>query len=278
MPTPNFILIGPGKSGTTWAYNALNAHPLVCMATTKETMFFNEYYHKGYNWYLSFFSHCNEQSLIGEVTNTYIFSELAPQRMYDFNNALQLITILRNPIDRAFSHYLFLLRNGEHSGSFEEIIEKRPDLLERGLYFIYLNHYLNFFPFKQVNILFFDDLQNDPFSFGNYLFSILDISADYSALQTANENKLPASAARSRLIAKLVKKLALKTRDLGRPDWVTKIKNSRLTKLFYRQYTQYPTMNSDIRKRLEDYFYDDVEQLSELTNQDLIKQWFQYVD
>ena len=276
MPYPNFLIIGPGKSGTTWIYNVLNAHPEVCMASAKETMFFNEYFHKGFDWYLSFFSHCNNYNSIGEVTNTYIFSDQAPARMYHFNSTLQLIPVLRNPVDRAFSHYLFLLRNGEHTGSFEEVIECRPDILERGLYSIYLNRYLSFFPFKQLVILFFDDLQKDSISFGNHLFSIFGISADYSAIQTANQNKLPASAARSRLIANLVKKLALKTRDWGRPDWVTKIKNSRITNLLYKPYMQYPTMNPDTRKRLEEYFYDDVEQLSKLTNRDLKSQWLQF--
>lgn len=278
MPLPNFLIIGPGKSGTTWAFHALNAHPDVCMASAKETMFFNEYYHKGYKWYSSFFSHCNANRAIGEVTNTYIFSDVAPQRMHHFNPDFHLITILRNPIDRAFSHYLFLLRNGEYSGSFEDVMEKRPDILERGKYFSYLNHYLRFFLLDQLHILFFDDLQNDSLLFGYNLFTILGVSPHDSAAHSANQNKLPASAARSVLLTKIIKKLALTTRDLGRPDWVTKIKNSRISNLFYRTYTSYPSMSFETRKRLEEYFYDDVDKLSHLTNRDLTKQWFQFID
>ena len=273
MSSPDFIVIGPGKSGTTWLYNLLHAHSNVCMAPAKETMFFNEYYHKGYDWYLSFFKHCEDQKVIGEATNTYIFSSIAPQRMFQFNSNISLLTVLRNPIDRAFSHYLFLLRNGEYTGSFEEILEKRPDILERGLYSIYLNRYLVYFPLEQLQIMLFDDLKSDPFGFAKNLFSFLNIDYDEQAIHSANSNKLPASAARSTILARFVKQCAIRIRDMGRPDLVTKVKNSWFRHLLYRPYEKYPAMRPESRERLRNYFYDDVAKLSEITNRDLVKLW-----
>ncbi len=60
MTLPNFIVIGPGKTGTTWLYRgALAAHPDVCLAHhTKETVFFADFYDRGLGWYEKFFEGC----------------------------------------------------------------------------------------------------------------------------------------------------------------------------------------------------------------------------
>src|SRR5699024_6986823 len=116
---PNFLVIGPGKSGTTWIYHALKDHPEICLSSAKETLFFETQFDRGIDWYTNFFSHCNgETNAVGEVSNTYIFCEGAPRRIKTINSEMKLITCLRNPVERTFSHYLFLIRGGQITGSF----------------------------------------------------------------------------------------------------------------------------------------------------------------
>ena len=85
---PNFIVIGPGKSGTSWLYHILGQHPQVCMSSAKETLYFEDYYSKGREWYQKFFRQCKAPGVphaIGEISNTYIFSPLAATRIaHDF--------------------------------------------------------------------------------------------------------------------------------------------------------------------------------------------------
>jgi len=96
-PLPNFIVIGPGRSGTTWLYNALREHPEIGMASTKETCYFDAFYHKGLGWYADFFKSYNGRKAIGEVSNTYIFSPLAARRIAELNPNIRIISPLRNP-------------------------------------------------------------------------------------------------------------------------------------------------------------------------------------
>jgi Sulfotransferase domain len=269
-----FAVIGPGKAGTTWMYRLLKAHPEVCVATAKETMFFDASYHKGVGWYHRFYAACSGHKAIGEVSNNYLFSEEAPRRMRAYNPALKLVTSLRNPIDRAFSNYLFFLRNAQVAGSFEEAVAKRPDLLVQGLYASHLERYLACFPREQLLVLAFDDLRRDPRAFARRLLEFIGVDPDHLP-EVAGEKVLRASRPRSRVAARFVKQAAVGVRRVGLPDVVTRVKSGALPRLLYRQYAEdeYPTMRAETRAELVSYFTADVARLSELTGRDYVTLW-----
>jgi hypothetical protein len=280
---PTFIGIGAGKSGTTWLYSILNEHPEICMSSAKETLFFNSYYQRGINWYSKFFKQCNCQNAIGEVSNTYIFSSLVPARIYEFNSNIQLIATLRNPADRAFSHYLFHCRNAQFEGTFEDAIAQKPDLIERGLYFHYLSNYLEYFQRKQLLILLFDDLKANPIALGQKIFNFLGVDPNWATPDLVQTQRLPASKPRNKVLAKIVKGTALMMRQSGLPQAVTtitKIKSSPIVNLLYKPYerNEYPKMKPETRQKLNDYFRDDVRKLSPLVNRDLETLWLHSSD
>lgn len=275
---PTFIGIGAGKSGTTWLYSILNQHCEICMSSAKETLFFEDYYDRGFNWYSSFFKECNRHKAIGEISNTYIFSSLVPARIYEFNPTTQLIATLRNPVDRAFSHYLFHYRNAQIEGSFEEAITQYPDLIERGLYFHYLSNYLEYFKREQILILLFDDLKNNPVTLARKIFNFLGVDPEWATPELVQTKRLPASKPRSKGLAKIVKGVALMMRQSGLPQAITaitKIKNSPIVDLLYTPYSpnEYPQMACETREKLNDYFRDDIKKLSQLVERDLESLW-----
>jgi hypothetical protein len=277
-PTANvatFVVIGPGKAGTTWMYSVLKAHPEVCVAAAKETMFFDAYHHKGIDWYHRFYAGCAGRKAVGEVCNSYIFSEEAPTRMRAYNPALKLITSLRNPIDRAFSNYLFWLRNAQIAGSFEDVLAARPDLLVQGLYARHLERYLACFPREQLLVLAFDDLKRDPLTFARRLLTFIEVDPD-RVPDVAAEKVLGASQPRSRVAARLVKQVAVVVRRAGMPDVVTRVKSSALPRLLYREYAEgeYPAMRAETLAELRRYYASDVGRLSELTGRDYAALWF----
>jgi hypothetical protein len=271
----SFAVIGPGKAGTTWMYKVLKAHPEVGVATAKETMFFDANHHRGVDWYHGLYEGCGGQTVIGEVCNSYIFSEEAPGRMHAYNPAMKLVTSLRNPIDRAFSNYLFWLRNAQVGGSFEETIEARPELLVQGLYAMHLGRYLAHFPAEQLLVLAFDDLKLDSLGFARELLTFLEIAPEHVP-QVAGEKVLRASRPRSRIAARVVKQAAVAVRGVGMPDVVTRVKSSALPRLLYRPYGEgdYPSMRPETRAELVGYFASDVARLSELTGRDYAAMWF----
>lgn len=278
-PKVTFAVIGPGKSGTTWVYEVLAAHPEVCMASAKETTYFDQNFDRGVEWYHRLFPDgaARGATVTGEVSNTYIGSPEAPARMAAYNPALQLVASLRNPVDRAFSHYLFLLRNDRFRGSFEELMEcRQPDVFEQGRYGSHLSRYLAHFPREQLLVLAFDDLVRDAAGYARTLSEFLRVDPTHIP-PVAGQRVLSASRPRNRLAARTVKRAAVTVRRAGVPQLVTRVKRSgAVTRMLYRPYgdDDRARLAEPTRRRLEEWYADDVALLGELTGRDWAGLWF----
>jgi hypothetical protein len=112
---PNFIIIGSARSGTTSLYNYLVQHPGIAPALRKEVHFFDYNYQRGCSWYqgqfpthpyMHYMQTIHRQAMItGEASPYYLFHPYVPQRVAQLLPEIKLIALLRNPIERAFSHY-----------------------------------------------------------------------------------------------------------------------------------------------------------------------------
>ncbi|MBN1493698.1 MAG: sulfotransferase domain-containing protein [Candidatus Omnitrophica bacterium] len=157
---PNFLIIGAPRSGTDFLSNVLSAHPDVCMARTREVHFFDYNYEKGSAWYEDFFSACDERCMIGEKTANYLVKPECAQRIKETLNDPKLIVILRDPVDRAYSHY----RN--HIGwgviapevTFRMYLESFPEVMIMGNYYEHLRRYFTIFGADAVHIISFNEM------------------------------------------------------------------------------------------------------------------------
>ena len=130
---PNFMIIGFPKCGTTSLYDYLTQHPQITPPLGKEIDFFDRLYERGVNWYrvrfpgkaYNFFKHTasNKKIFTGEATPRYVFHPLALQRIKKLIPDSKFIILLRNPIDRAYSHYNMNFQNGYEYRTFEDAIE-----------------------------------------------------------------------------------------------------------------------------------------------------------
>lgn len=103
---PDFLIIGAMKSGTTYLFNLLDQHPQIVLPKIKELHFFDNNYFMGKNWYKCQFPNKSFNKIItGEASPYYIYHPLAPIRSYKFNKKFKIILLLRNPTERAISHY-----------------------------------------------------------------------------------------------------------------------------------------------------------------------------
>lgn len=106
MPTtPHFLIIGTQKGGTSSLYNALTQHPQILKAARKEVHFFDQHYGRGHAWYLRQFPDCQAGQITGEASPFYMAHPLAASRIARHCPETRLIVLLRNPADRAISHY-----------------------------------------------------------------------------------------------------------------------------------------------------------------------------
>jgi hypothetical protein len=124
---PDFIIVGVMKGGTSSLYTYLLQHPQVLPAFQKEVHFFDLNYQRGINWYRAHFATHRERSrqrhskrfVTGEASPYYCFHPHAIRRIAEVVPAAKLILLLRNPVERARSHYHHQVRQGRETLSLE---------------------------------------------------------------------------------------------------------------------------------------------------------------
>jgi Sulfotransferase domain len=133
---PDFLVIGAQKCGTTFLYQLLTQHPHVKPAFHKEVHYFDLNFRRGVNWYRSHFPlqvRKNRNYTTGESSPYYLFHPHAARRAKALLPEAKLIVLLRNPVDRAYSHYQHqlkrLMAEGRKAYMFEEAIEREKRIL-----------------------------------------------------------------------------------------------------------------------------------------------------
>jgi hypothetical protein len=195
---PGFIIGGAPRSGTTWLYWLLDRHPDVYMArpVTPEPKFFlvDELYEKGLSYYAeTWFSDAGDARLAGEKSTDYLESGPAAARIARDLPGVKLVFILREPVDRAFSNYLWTKMNGLETEDFatalrleaqreRELPERlkfaRPySYFSRGLYADLLRPYFERFGRDRLLILRFEDLTARPTAVAERLHRFLGIQS-----------------------------------------------------------------------------------------------------
>ncbi len=178
MRLPDFIGIGSPRCGTTYLLHLLNQHPDIYFAPYfKEIHFFDNNYQRGLKWYSSFYNNIPEQILCGDFTPSYMQSEQVIRMIKQFNPQIKLIVCIRNPVERAYSHYMQRNRFQNWNCDFDETVRKNDQgILDYGLYGFQLERVLHNFPRDQVNIIIFEDLIENPQKILSGLFSFLKVN------------------------------------------------------------------------------------------------------
>jgi hypothetical protein len=186
---PNFVIIGTMKGGTTSMFQYLAQHPQINPPFRKEIKFFDIHFPQGLLWYRAHFplwAKMTDGALTGEATPYYLFHPLAADRLADTLPNSRIIVMLRNPVDRAYSHYSHIHRVGREPLSFEDAIATEPErlageaerimadpnystfthvhysYLARGRYAEQLPRWLERFSRDQMLFLASEDLSRDP--------------------------------------------------------------------------------------------------------------------
>lgn len=173
---PTFVIAGAQKCGTTSLAGALRQHEQIHMSRRKELHFFDRHFDKGMEWYEQHFTPKPKHLQVGEATPAYMYDEAARERMVASLPGVKVVVILRNPVDRAYSHYWHKRRLGhEQLETFEEAMAAEPErrastTVRRRLGFAYVDrgHYVDQLqPLAEavgrdrLHVLLLDDLVKD---------------------------------------------------------------------------------------------------------------------
>ena len=184
---PGFIIIGAQKCGTTTLYEYLNQHPAVARALTQEVHFFDLNYRQGQSWYRAHFAtkiareivrrRSGMELITGEASAYYLFHPLVCRRVRQALPDARLIVVLRDPVERAWAHYLDSRKIGFEPLTFEEALDQEEQrlagermrllhgegatsfahreysYLSRGVYVDQLRQWMEVFPRDQMHIV-----------------------------------------------------------------------------------------------------------------------------
>lgn len=131
---PNLFILGAAKCGTTTLHAYLAEMPDVCMSQPKEPFFFEAEYRRGLEYYQQkYFAHWRGQAVIGEARHRNLYLPFVPARIHAVNPQARLMVMVRNPVERAYSHWNHLRFHGHEKLSFREAVEEDLARIERGL-------------------------------------------------------------------------------------------------------------------------------------------------
>jgi Sulfotransferase domain len=195
-PLPDFLILGAQKAGTTALYAYLRWHPEITGPSFKEVSFFDRHYARGETWYRAHLParprhwvarrRRGRWPAVGEASPGYLFHPLVPERVAALLPRVRLIAVLRDPVDRAFSHYQHEVALGREPLPFEDALAAEDERMRgemermlgdpsyfseawwnytyaaRGRYAEQLHRWFALFPREQVLVLFSDDLLQQP--------------------------------------------------------------------------------------------------------------------
>jgi hypothetical protein len=130
-PMPAFIIIGAQRAGTSSTYDWICTHPQVMPAINKELHYFDgRNYHRGEAWYRSRFPILPSGKVTGESTPQMLYNPTSPARAAsDLPESTRFVVLLRNPVERAISHYWLSRRKGTEKEDLQVALELEPERL-----------------------------------------------------------------------------------------------------------------------------------------------------
>jgi hypothetical protein len=264
---PDFLFVGPTKSGTTWIDSYLRERGDVSLpAYTKETFFFDKAYNKGMSWYSNQFTSDPAKTVCVEVAPSLFHKPEAAARVRAELPGVKIICTVRDPIDRAVSHYFHYRKAGEPNRTMQAMIEARPDIVLPGLYFKNTEMWEEKFGPGAVQFLFYDDLSSRPDAFCQQVCDILGLpylppSADLKQ-NAVNEAGVP----RNAFLAKIVRRSSDALRESGANWLVNALKSEKLKSTVFAGGGDLGEERRSIRAQsvaLADIFRDDLDKFEQ---------------
>lgn len=296
---PDFLVIGAGKSGTTSLDQYLKQHPGIYMSPVKEPNFF-AYELKtvadigdnpdDINHFLSsittlekyheLFENAKPSQLKGEISNTYLYGDDAPNRIKHYIPRVKMIAVLRNPTDRLYSRFLHLVRDGDmEPDEFSNCLDtnsiwwNRNDLINEGFYFKHLSRFYSLFHESQIRVFLFEDLTKDIQGVLKEIFSFLNldphvevnVGLKYNESGVIKNKFLNTFIGGDSILKKYVNRVSPKTMELIQDnELIKKVIFSMRSKNLEK-----PTMNPNVRRELVEIYSEDIKNLQNLIKRDL---------
>jgi hypothetical protein len=293
MTMPNFLVIGAAKGGTTALHRYLGQHPEIYMSPRKELRFFPfenqrpDYRGPGDDLdvntmttsieeYRACFAAAGGYAARGESSPLYLYLPRSAERIRHYIPEAKLLAILRHPVERAYSHYLMIRRDGLETLGFAEALAAEDQRVadrwghrwhyrRRGFYAAQLKRYFDLFRREQLRVYLYEDYIADPVGLMQDIFRFLNVDDTFVPDMSVrhNESKLPRSRALQVFLTE-----PRRAKNLFKPllpaRWSRRI-GDRLR----RQNLTRPPLSEELRRQLTEGYREDIVELQDMLRRDL---------
>jgi Sulfotransferase domain len=257
---PTFLVIGAQKSATTSVVHDMGCHPEV-FTLPQEVHFFVRRYERGLDWYRERFSGAGKARAVGESSPSYMYLENVAERIARDLPGARLIAVLRDPVDRAYSHYWHNRTRGHEDLGFAAAVAAEPErirgadvatrlrysYLDRGRYLDQLRRVCHHLSRNALRVILFEDVRDD--RLGTIRSLVRFVGVDETLL---------------REVPRKGKNRFMTFRSAGLRDPIRRLPEP-LRKVAARlntRYAEYPPMAPDLRRELVARFGDENEALA----------------
>jgi hypothetical protein len=294
---PNFFIVGAARSGTTSLDRYLNQHPEIYITPKKETHFFasedfppclgpgddrlTRLLIRDEDEYAQLFAGVKGEKAIGESSAFYLCFPDAAKRIARTIPGAKILIILRAPVERAYSSYMFMVRDGRETLGFEEGLSREEErkqqgyepiwwYKELGLYYKQVTHYFDVFGKEQVKVLLYEEFYANPGQAVREVFHFLEVNEDVT-IDTSVRYNVSGSPKSQRFYNRLDKFIyspsslekhikSLVPQHL-RTAWASKIIGMSVERV---------PLDLQVQTKLKAYFAEDVRHLEDLLQRDLL--------
>jgi hypothetical protein len=294
---PNFLVLGTARSGTTSLYNYLSQHPAIYMSPIKEPNFFaftgestagrGAGFQKMFDGavtdpaeYRALFEDVTTETRYGEASTKYLYLPRTVGTIRRYVPDAKMVVVLRDPVDRAYSHFLLTLKDGkEPLADFGKALEAEPQRIRedwdtshhyanRGYYARQLRRFFDVFPREQFRIYLYDDLKRDPASLMRDLFRFLEVDENFPVdTRTAHHSSRMVRTPKSEFWATAMVKPS-RTRTFLKRMLPAPLREP-VSRRLHQRATFQPPLLPEVRARLIAGYREDILQLQELLGRDL---------
>ena len=288
MEKVNFLIVGAQKGGTTSLFEYLSRHDQIFTPSNKELDFFSndKNFSKGINFYHSFFLESSTSDLLGEASPQYMYFPKTARRIFEYSSEIKIIMCLRDPADRAFSHFRMNKRRLKEKDSFQIAVNKQLKIFQEsgrfdddmefnylglGLYGEIIENYLRYFDPSQIKIVWSESLSKDRENTVGEVLNFLGATSGISGINEADlkndfhiggdqrfpflYNAFVKSSKLSPTLNSVIKKILGRARVYR---WLFKIE----TEFFVKRKTE--SIDAKTRQILKDFYKDDAKKISSL--------------
>jgi len=291
---PDFLIIGAAKSGTTSLFYQLRDHPEIFCPPVKELNFFSQgdeglrpgsgpgdpqatIWVDSVDSYVGQFQEKQEHQVAGEASVSYLYSPVSARNIKQIVPNARLIMVLRDPVERAWSNYCHMVRDGRESLDFKEALSQEDERIEAdwefswhyknlGLYGGQLSRFLDHFPRERLKVFLFRELKADTAGVVQRIFRFLGVDPAYETEVQNRHNR--SGAVRSQLLARLINRPNVLT-NVVRKVIPLSIGHRIMETLRTLNMEGKPSMPLETRSQLENFYAADIERTERLLDIDL---------